>query len=62
MEFKNFSINRFLGFVLWFKIKNNIGVNVFVDISSLLYVGLKKKNKSFEIMDNLGECEIKFIK
>lgn len=43
MEFKNFSINRFLGFVLWFKIKNNIGVNVFVDISSLLYVGLKKR-------------------
>lgn len=62
MEVKNFSINRFLGFVLWFKIKNNIGVNVFVDFSSLLYVGLKKKNKCFEIMDNLGECEIKFIK
>lgn len=60
MEVKNFSINRFLGFVLWFKIKSNIGVNVFVDFSSLL--GLKNKNKSFEIMENLGECKIKFIK
>lgn len=58
MEVKNFSINRFLGFVLWFKIKKII----LEDFSSLLYVGLKKKNKSFEIMDNLGECEIKFIK
>lgn len=43
MEVKNFNINKFLGFVLWFKIKSNIGVNVFVDFSSVLYVGLIKK-------------------
>lgn len=28
----------------------------------MLHVGLKKKNNSFEITDNLGECEIKPIK
>lgn len=62
MEVKNPSINRPLGLALWSKIKNNIGANAFVDFSSLLHVGLKKKNKSFEITDNLGECEIKPIK
>lgn len=62
MEVKNPSINRPLGLALWSKIKNNIGANAFVDLSSLLHVGLKKKNKSFEITDNLGECEIKPIK
>lgn len=62
MEVKNPSINRPLCLALWSKIKNNIGANAFVDFSSLLHVGLKKKNKSFEITDNLGECEIKPIK
>lgn len=52
MEVKNPSINRPLGLALWSKIKNNIGANAFVDISSLLHVGLEKK----------GECEIKPIK
>lgn len=62
MEVKNPSINRPLGLALWSKIKNNIGANAFVDFSSLLHVGQKKMNKSFEITDNLGECEIKPIK
>lgn len=62
VEVKNPNINKSLGLALWSKIKNNIGANAFVDFSSLLHVGLKKKNKSFEITDNLGECEIKPIK
>lgn len=62
MEVKNPNINKSLGLALWSKIKSNIGANAFVDFSSLLHVGLKKKNKSFEITDNLGECEIKPIK
>lgn len=62
MEVKNPNINKSLGLPLWSKIKSNIGANAFVDFSSLLHVGLKKKNKSFEITDNLGECEIKPIK
>lgn len=60
MEVKNPSINRPLGLALWSKIKSNIGANAFVDFSSLL--GLKNKNKSFEITENLGECKIKPIK
>lgn len=62
MEVKNPNINKSLCLALWSKIKSNIGANAFVDFSSLLHVGLKKKNKSFEITDNLGECEIKPIK
>lgn len=62
MEVKNPNINKSLGLALWSKIKSNIGANTFVDFSSLLHVGLKKKNKSFEITDNLGESEIKPIK
>lgn len=60
VEVKNPSINRPLGLALWSKIKSNIGANAFVDFSSLL--GLKNKNKSFEITENLGECKIKPIK
>lgn len=60
MEVKIPSINRPLGLALWSKIKSNIGANAFVDFSSLL--GLKNKNKSFEITENLGECKIKPIK
>lgn len=62
MEVKNPNIIKSLGLALWSKIKSNIGANAFVDFSSLLLVGLKKKNKSFKITDNLGECEIKPIK